>query len=116
MTGISLAVLRLGGFILADASYRGGQITTPPIRFAGRRLELNVDTSGGGSVNFEILNEAQQPLPGFAEGDALPVNGNLVRMPVRWKAGNDVSSLCGQTIRLRFHLRDCKLYAFQFRE
>ena len=116
LSGISRAVLRLDGFVSADAGYQGGTITTPAIRFQGKRLELNVQTSGGGSVLVEVLNENRQPVMGFSIADARPVVGNSVRMPVAWKFGTDVNSIAGRPIRLRFHMQDCKLYAFQFKE
>ena len=116
LTGIGRAVLRLDGFVSADADYQGGQITTPLIQFSGRRLELNVETSGGGAAFVEILDVENQPIAGFARADAVAVNGNSVRMPVRWLKGSDVSSLAGRTLKLRFHLQDCKLYAFQFKD
>ncbi len=115
-TGIGRAVLRLDGFVSADADYTGGELTTPPLRFSGKRLELNLDTSGGGSAEAEVLDADGKPLAGFARADAIAINGNSVRMPVRWRNGDDVSPLAGKPVRLRFHLRDCKLYAFQFRE
>ena len=37
-------------------------------------------------------------------------------MPVRLRNGSDVASLEGKPVRVRFHLQDCKLYAFQFRK
>jgi len=114
LTGISRAVLRLDGFVSVDADYTGGEITTPPIRFAGNRLELNVETSGGGSVLVEMLDENQQPLPGYSKADAHAVQGDSVRMPVRWKTTDDVSRHADRSVRLRFHMQDCKLYAFQF--
>lgn len=114
LTGISRAVLRLDGFVSADANYGGGEITTPLIKFSGTRLELNVETSGGGSVLVELLDENDKPIPGFSKTDATPVNGNSVRMPVRWGDGAEVKTLAGKPIKLRFHMRDCKLYAFQF--
>jgi len=116
LTGIGRAVLRLDGFVSADADYRGGQITTPLIQFSGRRLELNVETSGGGAVLVELLDVENKPISGFAKSDAVAVNGNSVRMPVRWQKGSDVSSLAGRPLRLRFHVQDCKLYAFQFKD
>lgn len=111
---IGRATLRLDGFVSADAGYAGGELVTPPIRFAGTRLELNLDTGGGGSVLVEILDELGAPVPGFSREDAMPLNGNSVRFPVRWGESGDVGSLAGRTIRLRFLMRDCKLYAFQF--
>ncbi|QDU78778.1 hypothetical protein Pla110_04820 [Polystyrenella longa] len=114
--GVSRAVLRLDGFVSANAGYEGGEMTTPLIRFTGQSLELNVDTGGGGSVLVELLDEEGQPLPGYSKNDTVPVIGNSVNMPVSWEGGTDVSELAGRPIRLRFHMQDCQLYAFQFVE
>jgi len=114
LTGISRAVLRLDGFVSADADYGGGEITTALIKFSGTRLELNVETSGGGWVMVELLDENEKPIPGFSKTDVTPVNGNSVRMPVRWGDRAEVKTRAGKPIKLRFHMRDCKLYAFQF--
>ena len=115
-TGISRAVMRLDGFVSVDAPYGGGRFTTPPIRFSGSRLELNLDTGGGGEARVEVLDDTGQPVPGFSRDEALPLNGNSVRLPVRWKGDPDLKKLAGESVRLRFHLQDCKLYAFQFKE
>ena len=116
LSAISRAVMRLDGFVSADAPYEGGELVTPLLRFDGARLELNVDTAAGGSVRVELLSADGEPIPGFTQAEATPVNGNSVRMPVRWVGGGDVSQLADTPIRLRFVMRDCKLYAFQFRE
>ena len=114
LTGIGRAVLRLDGFVSADAEYEGGEMVTPIIRFEGGHLELNVDTGGGGSVRVELQDANGQPIEGYAEKDASFVCGNSVRMPVCWGENRDVSGLAGKPIRIRFVMRDCKLYAFQF--
>lgn len=115
---ISRAVMRLDGFVSADAVYTGGELTTPPLIFAGERLLLNLDTSGGGEVKVEIQDESGNPIPGHTLADARPLNGNSVAMPVRWRGNKDVDSnvgkLVGKPVRLRFVMNDCKLYAFQF--
>jgi hypothetical protein len=115
LTGIGRAVLRLDGFVSADAGYRGGQLTTPVLRFSGDCLELNAATSGGGSVEVELLDEHGQPIEGYSRTDSQAINGNSLRMPVRWKATDNVGELAGRPVRLRFYMLDCKLYAFQFR-
>ncbi len=94
----------------------GGQITTPLIRFKGKTLELNLDTSGGGSVFVELLDESDRPIEGFTRADATPLYGNSVRTPVSWGQNQDVSKLAGRPIKMRLVMRDCKLYAFQFAE
>jgi len=115
-TGIGRAVLRRDGWVSADADLAGGQLTTSPLKFKGTRLELNAATGGGGSIRVELLDENSRPLPGFSKELALPATGNSLRMPVTWKSGNDLARLAGKTIRLRFHLKDCRLYAFRFRD
>lgn len=113
-TGLSRAILRLDGFVSARAEYSGGKLTTPVVRFQGDALRLNIDTSAGGAAWVELLDQAGKPIPEFSRADALPICGNSVRLPVRWKGDADLGKLAGKPVRLRFHLRDCDLYAFQF--
>jgi len=40
---------------------------------------------------------------------------NNVRMPVSWKGSQDVSKLAGKAVGLHFVMKDCRLYAFQFK-
>ena len=115
LSGIGRAIMRLDGFVSADADYGGGEIVTPPIRFEGERLKLNLDTGGGGSVLVELRGEDGRPVKGYTEKEASFICGNSVRMPVTWRGTGDVSQLVGTPVRLRFHMRDCRLYAFQFR-
>lgn len=114
-SGIGRAVLRRDGWVSADAGLTGGQLTTPPLKFSGTRLELNAATGGGGSIHVELLDADGRSLPGFSRAEALPATGNSLRMPVAWQAGGNVSRLAGRAVRLRFHLKDCQLYAFGFR-
>ena len=115
-TAITHAVLRLDGFVSADAAYTGGWLTTPPLVFDGNRLELNLDTSAGGFARVEIQDAAGKPIPGYTVGEADELNGNSVRMQVSWKGKTDVSKLARKPVKLHFKLLDCKLYAFQFLE
>jgi len=111
---ISRAVLRLDGFVSADAEYAGGHLKTPPVVFAGSRLELNLDTSAGGVAQVEIQDASGTPIPGFTLAEADQLNGNSVRMAVSWGGRTDVSSLAGKPVRMHLRMRSCKLYAFQF--
>lgn len=108
------AVLRLDGFISADAAYTGGELTTRPLLFTGQMLQLNVDTSAGGVLRVEIQDQAGQPIKGFTAAEADEINGNHIRTPASWNGRGDVSSLAGRPVRLRFEMRACRLYSFQF--
>ena len=55
-------------------------------------------------------------LDGYSQTDAAVLCGNSVKMPVTWDENQDVSELSGYPIRLRFTMRDCKLYSFAFAE
>jgi hypothetical protein len=116
LSGIGRAVLRLDGFVSVDGGYQGGSFTTPLMRFQGNALELNVDAAGGGAVWVEILDKDGDPIEGYSKDDALPIARNSVRMAVAWKGDGDLSALAGIPIRLRFHLTNASLYAFQFKK
>ena len=113
---ISRAVLRLDGFMSADADYRGGILTTPPLMFAGNQLELNIDTGAGGIAQVEILDVSGQAIKGFSRDEADIINGSDVRKMVTWNRRPELGSLAGKPVRLRVFMRDAKLYAFQFVE
>jgi hypothetical protein len=108
--------LRLDGFSAAVAPYAGGDLLTKPLTFTGKELALNFATSAAGGVRAEIQDASGKPLPGFALADAVETIGNEIERTVRWKAGSDVSSLAGKPVRLRFVMKDARLYAFQFRQ
>ena len=111
---VSRLVQRLDGFVSADAAWEGGELTTVPLVFAGRRLVLNVDTSAMGSARVELMDEQGRPLPGFSAADCDPIDGNFTARTVTWKGKPDLAGLAGKPVQLRFALRSTKLYAFQF--
>jgi hypothetical protein len=112
---IRRATLRTDGFVSLDGPYAGwGEATTRPLRFSGRRLELNYRTSGGGSIQIELQDETGEPVPGFGLADCPEILGDRVEAFARWKGGEDISKLSGKSIRLRVRLRDASLYSFRF--
>jgi hypothetical protein len=109
------AILRLDGFVAAEADYEGGTFLTPPVRFTGSRLELNLNTGAGGVAKVELMHESGEPVRGFTMAEADELNGNSVRFVATWNKGkSDVSQLAGKPVRLRIKMRAAKLYAFQF--
>ncbi len=113
---IGLATLPLDGFVSMEAGPGTGTLTTKPLVFAGNRLTLNMEASRKGygvdevtEVRVEMLDEAGRTL---AESE--PMSSTSVRQPVRWKSGVAIASFAGTPVRLRFSLRNARLYAFQF--
>ena len=108
-------VQRLDGFVAAEAAYTGGSLRTRPLRFAGNRLRLNIDTSAVGYAQVGFLDEAGRPIPGFSVDECTYINGDFLNSPVEWtKKGGDVSALEGRAVQMVFRMRGAKLYAMQF--
>ena len=112
---IGLATLRLDGFVGLVAAERPGTITTRPFPLAGDDVELNLDAAKG-ECRVEVLDAAGRPLPGFTAADSLPLTVDGLRQRPRWREQTSLAAVRGQTVRLRFRLRDATLYAFQVRD
>jgi len=114
---ISRVVLRRDGFVSVRAAFNGGELTTPLLRFAGEKLLLNLDTSSGGELRVEILDEQGKPIPNYTLNDCDIIHtANEINRVVKWKGSTSVKDLAGKPVRLRFVMRDVDLYAFQFAE
>ena len=107
--------LRLDGFSSLNAPYAGGEMTTKPFTFAGDELEINYATSAGGSILVELQDEAGLPIPGYAAADCNELIGDEIERVVAWQGRSAVGSLAGNTVRLRYVLKDADVYSFRFR-
>ncbi len=115
-------VLRTDGFVSIQASYRGGELITKPLVFAGENLILNYATSAAGSIRLEIQDAQGKPLPGFALEESPLIWGDEIEHKVRWershsKATSDkpLGRIAGKPVRLRFVMKDADLYSLRFR-
>jgi len=113
---ISRARLRLDGFAsLSCHADSGGYVTTRPVRFLGRALEVNCDCPRGW-LRVELQTEDGTPIPGYTEADCDAVSADKVRHRVTWRGKDDVSSLAVQPIRVRITVGDGEVYSFGFVE
>ena len=104
----------MDGFISVDLPYGGGWILTPPIKFTGTELELNIDTSAGGLASVEIQDINGNIIDGFSNDECEPINGNSTSMKVRFKNNKNLLNLSEKPIRIKVTAYDTKLYSFQF--
>ncbi|HOX58548.1 MAG TPA: hypothetical protein P5205_15695 [Candidatus Paceibacterota bacterium] len=112
---VSRVVLRRDGFVSAYAPWTGGEFTTEPLLFEGRKLVLNVDTSAEGTLRVALLDGEGKAIEGLGLKDCDFIHtANEINRVVKWKGNADVSRLAGKAIRLRFALKNTHLYAFQF--
>jgi hypothetical protein len=111
----SRVVTRLDRFVSASAGPSGGWFVTPPLRFRGARLELNLRTQPGGYARAALINAAGRAIPGFTLAECVPLRGDRIAVTAHWRGEANVATLAGQPVRLKVALRDAALYAFQFR-
>ncbi len=112
--GIGTATLRRDGFGCWQAGPEGGVVTTVPLRVEwSTRIMLNVDAGDRGEARVEVLDESGTPLEGCAFEDCQPITGDQYRGQVIYRAPRGTFVRHTGNIRLRFHLRDCRLYAFR---
>lgn len=113
-TAIGLVTWKLDRFVSADGPAEGGTLATVPIRFSGKRLEINAATKQDGCVVVEICDAAGKPIAGY--GPSAPISGDSVRHVVTFHGDSDVSRLAGTPIVLRIRLQNAELYSFAFRD
>ena len=68
-----------------------------------------------GGVRVEVVDrKTTKSFPGFGRGDCLPLTGDEVAAPVRWKNA-DIATLVGKPVMLRFVLEpEARLFAVTF--
>jgi len=109
---VGLATLRADGFASLNASFDGGEVVTTPWAIEGGALLLTAKCDYG-EIRVELLDEADQPLPGYSLEECLPVCGDGTDLDVRWKGQADLSGAAGRTVRLRLCLKNARLYSYR---
>jgi len=119
---IGLGTLRLDGFVSVDAGSETGVLTTVPLVLKGTSLYVNA-TAAGGQLEVEIVQDREggasagtdalfEPVEGYGRRHCLPIRSDSVRHRVDWEGTGGLEPLRGRLVRLRFYLRDTKLYSF----
>jgi hypothetical protein len=108
-----LAWLRADGFAgyeqIAGGSNKTGSITTKPVSVVADSVCISADIAPSDYVKVTALDEDNNKL---AEGELITKTVTDAR--IQWKDGFSLSKLKGNQIKLRFELRESKLYSFSF--
>lgn len=112
MTG--LATWRRDGFVsLSNASRPGigdpGEVITKPIVLDGSELHLNSTVHKRGSIVVTVLDEGGTPIPGY---ESKPISGDKLDQKIKFNRGKKLSSLDGQTVKLKFSIVNADLYSY----
>jgi hypothetical protein len=120
---IVMGRMRRNGLLSLDAPYsresEASTLTTHPLRFQGRRLLVNLDAGGGGSLYVEVFRAGA--LTGSPLLRSVPLVANGVALETQWggtlsKFANAtaIGALSGVPIVLRLIMQDCSLYSLRF--
>jgi hypothetical protein len=126
---VGVATLRVDGFASLQAKESPGWVETPPMRWPGGDLLVNVDCRRDldghpnalhGEVRVEARDGRGQPVDGYGREDCAPLRVNSARRggplyaPVRWAEGKrGLDELRRRQVRLVFHLQEAHLFAFK---
>jgi len=113
---IARATWRRDGFVsLSNAGDDPGTITTKPIMVDHvTQLHVNAQLAPGGSLQAEILDADGKRLAGFDGAQSQPLTGDQLAGTLHWNGVNDLSSLAGKPVQLRFLLKGGDLYSYWF--
>ncbi len=84
-------------------------ITTTPIVCTGNELQLCADVRRNGFIKIKLFDKDNKEL-----AESKPIKRTVTDAQVKWQKGFSLEKLKGKEIRLRFELRDAKLYSFSF--
>ena len=107
--------LRTDGFVSAHATFGGGELVTKPLTFSGSELVLNYGTSVLGGLRVEVQDAEGRPIPGYTLDDSEEIWGDEIERVARWRGGSELGQLAGQTVSLRFAMKEADLYSLRFR-
>ena len=110
---LCMATLRPDGFAGYEPieGNKPARITTTAVVCTGGKLQLSADIPDRGAIKVTVLDKDNKAL---AESE--PIAQTVTDAVVRWKEGFSLDTLKDNDIRLRFELRDSKLYSFSLHE
>lgn len=107
-------IQRIDGFVAAQFDWRGGEMTTQPVRVTGDELRLNLDTGALGWVKVGLLDAKGTAITGFDITDSAKLQINSVRAGVRWQSDADLKTLHGRRVQVHIVGARAKVFGFQF--
>lgn len=102
--------IRKDGFACYMAGGEEKVLVTKPLVFDGKDLHLNFSTSAFGYIYVDVLDENGEKI----SEESVEIFGNTVDRKISFADGGNFAKFAGLPVRLRFRMRDAKLYSLQF--
>lgn len=103
--------IRKDGFACCMADGEERVVITKPLIFEGKDLHLNFSTSAYGYIYIDILDEDGNKI---GEKESFEIYGDTIDRTIYFDDGSDFSEFSGKPVRLRFRMRDSKLFSMKF--
>ncbi len=109
---IGMATMRLDGFASLDAADAEGSLLTKPLRWDVGALHVNAIARPGGYVKAEIQDAVGKPLAGYELDACQALTGDQLNGRIAWEKEAMVPATSSVGCRIRFLLKDAKLFSF----
>ena len=110
---IGLATIRLDGFAALRGDEREGTLLTKPLAFDVGGLRVNATVDQAGHVKAELLDAGGKVVPGYSASECTAVQGDQLQGTIRWAQHEAVPKAPSEGSRLRFLVKNARLYSFQ---
>ena len=94
-----------------DAGDETGALVTKTFRCVGGPLTINA-AARGGLVGVAVLDEDGIQHRGYSRHECALFDGDSISHRVTWRAKRSLDELQERNIRLKFYVRNAKLFAF----
>ena len=115
-SAIGIPLYRIAGVY----SKANGEFSTKPFSVPQKALHLNASAllnppgkaglPNQAYIMVEVLDNNGKTIPGYEKEKCLFMDKDGIRLPLLWRI-KDTSELAGQTVQLRFYLRDATIYS-----
>jgi hypothetical protein len=105
--------IRKDGFACYMAGGEERVLITKPLVFEGKDLHLNFSTSAYGYIYVDVLDEDGNEL---SMKSSFEIYGNTIDRKIAFADGSDFSEYSGKPVRLRFRMRDAKVFSLKFEQ
>jgi hypothetical protein len=111
---LALAWLRADGFAgyeqIAGGSNKTGSITTTPVSVVSGSLCMSADVAPSGYVRVFALDSQGKEL-----AESKLITKTVTDAQIQWKDGFSLENLISQNVKLKFVLRESKIFSFSFK-
>ena len=97
-------------FAASVAEYGEKILVTKPIIFEGEYLHLNFTTTAYGYIYVDVLDTNGNPI----SKQSFEIFGDTVDRKISFSNGDSFGNFAGKPVRLRFRMREAKLYSMKF--